>query len=270
MLIIEPNQLANISDRQNAVFVDLNDEAVYKQRHLDSAIHLNLADLVKNAPPVLGLLPDERGLIELINHLGIQTQHDIYAYDDEGGNRAARLLWTLDVLGHHGKLALINGGAAACLAAGIKLSNQNFKLNPGRYDAKLNDNAIADKAYLLANLQNRNTVIVDCRSSDEYHGRSERAMRSGHIPGAVHIDWTSTLNHSPYRHLKKHSELKQLYTAQGVTPDKEIIVYCHSNNRSAHTYMVLKALGYPNVKAYNGGWSEWGNLADTPVKLLNY
>ena len=61
-------------------------------------------------------------------------------------------------------------------------------------------------------------------------------------------------------------KVKQLYLDQGVTPDKEIVAYCHSNNRSAHTYMVLKALGYPRVRAYDGGWSEWGNLLDTLIE----
>ena len=115
-------------------------------------------------------------------------------------------------------------------------------------------------------MDNPDTAFLDCRSDDEYYGRSDRATHSGHIPGAVHVDWVLTLESQPYRHIRPLEQVKQIYLSKGVTPEKEIIAYCHSNNRSAHTYMVLKALGYPRVRAYDGGWSEWGNLFDTHIE----
>jgi thiosulfate/3-mercaptopyruvate sulfurtransferase len=121
---------------------------------------------------------------------------------------------------------------------------------------------------------NTHKPLVDVRSPQEYSGEllhmpnypQEGAMRGGHIPGAVSIPWSRAINEATGT-FKSADDLKALYESQSIMPDKEIIAYCRIGERSSHTWFVLKyLLGYPNVKNYDGSWTEWGNLVDAPIE----
>jgi thiosulfate/3-mercaptopyruvate sulfurtransferase len=116
--------------------------------------------------------------------------------------------------------------------------------------------------------------LVDVRSPKEYSGEllhmpnypQEGATRGGHIPGAANIPWSQATNEADST-FKTPDELRKLYTAQGVTPDKDIIAYCRIGERSSHTWFVLTyLLGYPRVRNYDGSWTEWGNLVNAPIE----
>jgi len=97
---------------------------------------------------------------------------------------------------------------------------------------------------------------------------TEHAQRGGHIPGAKNIPWAQAVNEDGT--FKAPEELKALYEPRGVTPNKEVIAYCRIGERSSHTWFVLKyLLGYPNVRNYDGSWTEWGNLVRTPIENRN-
>lgn len=117
---------------------------------------------------------------------------------------------------------------------------------------------------ILARLKDPAVVILDARSPAEYAGKDVRAKRGGHIPGAVNIEWSQALR--PDGTFKPLEELRALYGANGVTPDKTVIAYCQTHHRSAHSYFVLRLLGYPRVVGYDRSWSEWGNREGLPVE----
>ena len=95
---------------------------------------------------------------------------------------------------------------------------------------------------------------------------TEHAQRGGHIPGAENIPWAQAVNDKDGT-FKSADELKKLYESKGITQDKEIIAYCRIGERSSHTWFVLKyLLGYPNVKNYDGSWTEWGNMIANPIE----
>jgi thiosulfate/3-mercaptopyruvate sulfurtransferase len=109
-------------------------------------------------------------------------------------------------------------------------------------------------------------VVLDVRSEDEYTGRNVRAKRGGHVPGAAHVEWTDATAGDNV--LKPLEELRAMYEAQGVTPDKDVIAHCQLGVRASHTWFVLKhVLGYPNVRNYDGSWAEWGNRDDSPIEI---
>ncbi|GAB1542629.1 hypothetical protein NUACC21_53030 [Scytonema sp. NUACC21] len=111
----------------------------------------------------------------------------------------------------------------------------------------------------------------DVRSPQEYSGEwfnfkpPEGNERTGHIPGAIHIPYELVLaEDGTFKPLEK---LRAVYESQGITPDKETIVYCAVGARAGHTCFVLKyLLGYPRVRNYYGSWNEWSLFADAPIE----
>ena len=122
-------------------------------------------------------------------------------------------------------------------------------------------------------IERTETVLVDVRSPKEFSGEitappeypSEHAQRGGHIPGAQNIPWAQAVREDGT--FKSAGELRALYEAKGVTPDKDVICYCRIGERSSHSWFVLKyLLGYPSVRNYDGSWTEWGNMIGNPIE----
>lgn len=264
-LIVEPAELEKHLGMENLLIVDLCRTEIYAQAHLPGAVHLEYAQIVAAQPPALGLLPDAARLSDTLGSIGMRPESHVVAYDDEGGGRAARLLWTLDVIGH-ARYSLLNGGLHAWLNERRRISAEPVKPARSDYPVRLGNEVVADKDYVVNRLHDPAVVIVDTRTPAEYRGETRRADRAGHIPGAVNFDWMNAIDQAHSLRLKPLDELMQVLTGLGVTPDKEIITYCQTHHRSAHTYIVLKRLGYPRVRGYPGSWSEWGNSPETPIE----
>ena len=261
--VLEPDALRQALGRVELQVVDLSQG--YAEGHIPGAVHLDYGHVIAPRPPATGLLPDLPQLQSLCEELGLRPGTQVVVCDDEGGGRAARLLWTLEVMGHQGG-ALLDGGLPAWCAEGYPLATEPAVGSPSPCRLHINDTLIADKDYLLSHLHDRDTVIIDCRTAAEYRGERVNAQRGGHIPGAINIDWSRSQD--PKRQLRLHpaAALRALYEEAGVTPDKEVITYCHSHRRSAHTWLVLTYLGYPRVRCYPGSWSEWGNDPALPIE----
>ena len=131
----------------------------------------------------------------------------------------------------------------------------------------------AFRTDVFAHIENHG-ALVDVRSPKEYSGEllhmpnypQEGATRGGHIPGAVSIPWSTAVNEVDAT-FKTPQALKELFENKGIRPDGEVIAYCRIGERSSLTWFVLKyLLGYPQVKNYDGSWTEWGNLVDVPIE----
>jgi len=264
-LLLDATALRPLIGREDVLIIDLSQPQMHQQYHIPGAIYLDYNRIVANRPPVMGLLPDTDQLAATFSALGITADTHVVAYDEEGGAKAARLLWTLDVTGHS-RYSLLNGGLQDWLTENHPITNVPRAVTPSNYVVQLNDQSIADQAYVRSHLQRADVVIVDARSPAEYRGEDLRAQRGGHIPGAVNIEWRRALDQKHGLRFKSQDELHHLYESAGVIPDKQIITYCQSHHRSALTWFALKYLGYPRVKGYPGSWSDWGNSPDTPIE----
>jgi thiosulfate/3-mercaptopyruvate sulfurtransferase len=263
-LILDPDKLEPLLGEEGVLVVDLSKESLYRQVHIAGAVHLDYPKIVANQKPVHGLLPEVNYLADILGHIGIGNDTHVVAYDDEGGGKAGRLLWTLEALGHT-RFSLLDGGLNAWINEGHPRDSKTVIPTPASFTPDLNPEVIADAEYIMAHLDNPQLRLVDARSPEEFNGGKRYAERGGHIPGAVNWDWMEAMDKKRNLHLRPEAELLQTLEELGVTPDKEAVVYCHTHHRSSYTYVVLKHLGFQRVRGYPGSWSDWGNRRDTPV-----
>jgi thiosulfate/3-mercaptopyruvate sulfurtransferase len=262
--ILEVDEFAEVFSQKNVLAIDVRSLKTCIDGHIPGAVMLDYSQLLRSEGPATGMLPSIEQLSSLFSTLGLRHDTHVLAYDDDNGSHAARLLWTLESVGHQ-KYSLLNGGFAAWDEAAYPITDKPALPSPTIYSARLNPSTTADFDYLRVNITNPDTVILDTRSAAEFHGRDVRANNGGHIPNAIHFEWSSCVDLLDNGRLLDTETVSYRLNQLGVTPDKEILVYCQSHHRSSHTYLVLKHLGYPRVRAYPGSWSEWGNRDNVPV-----
>ena len=171
-------------------------------------------------------------------------------------------------------MRILDGGRQKWIDEGRELATEVPKRAPATYQAASRDETIrAYRDAVRQGLGDEERALVDVRSPQEYSGEliappgyeQEGAQRAGHIPTAKSIPWAQAVRDDGT--FKPADELRELYGGKGVTPEKEVLAYCRIGERSAHTWFVLRELlGYPDVKNYDGSWTEWGNLVDVPIE----
>jgi len=256
----------------NVVIAEVDvDTKAYEEGHVPGAIGWNwqtqLCDTVQRD---IIKKPD---LEKLLSESGITKDTTLVLYGDNNNWFAAWAFWQLKIYGHE-DIRIMNGGRKKWLAEGRPMSKDIPSKHKTTYKAK-NPN-MALRAYynqVQDAYKAGNTALVDVRSADEFTGKilsppglPETCQRGGHIPGAKNIGWAMACNEDGT--FKSFDELKRLYEKNGVTSDKDVIAYCRIGERSSHSWFVLKyLLGYPNVRNYDGSWTEWGNMVGAPIQV---
>ncbi len=264
-LIVEPSELETALGDDRLLVLQITKPEKYAEYHIPGAVLVEGPRFVRVEKPVMGLLPSADELGRLFESLGMTPDTHIVTCDDEGGGWASRFLWTLDVVGHR-HYSLLNGGLIAWATEGYPLDREPVTVCRGRYPVFKQSGPVADAGYILSRLGEPGLALLDSRTPQEFSGEKKLATRGGHIPGAVNLNWTDTMDQMRNLRFKPEDELRDMLEQRGLTPDKEIICYCQSHHRSSHAYIMLKALGYPRIKGYPGAWSDWGNRPDTPVE----
>ncbi len=258
-------------DDANVALVEVDvDTAAYEEGHIPGAVGWNwqtqLCDTLQRD------IISQGDLEKLLGGSGIGNDTTIVLYGDNNNWFAAWALWQIKLY-QHDDVRIMDGGRKKWLAEGREVSTEPAAAGQATYTAKgLN----AESRILLPDVQEAiksdKTTLVDVRSPDEFTGKilsppglPETCQRGGHIPKAQNIPWGMACNENGT--FKNADELKELYASKGVTPDKDVIAYCRIGERSSHSWFALKyLLGYPNVKNYDGSWTEWGNLGGAPVE----
>ncbi|HEX6967788.1 MAG TPA: sulfurtransferase [Micromonosporaceae bacterium] len=204
---------------------------------------------------------------------GIRREDTVVFYGDNFNWWAAYALWVFSLFGHP-DLRLLDGGRQKWIAEGRALTREPTARPATGYPVPDRDDAPirAMRDQVMAHVAGGG-ALVDVRSPAEYTGEllhmadypQEGALRGGHIPGAVNMPWKSAVNEDGT--FKTVAELRAIYTEElGLAPDDDIIAYCRIGERSSHTWFVLRhLLGYPQVRNYDGSWTEWGNLVRAPI-----
>ncbi len=262
-----------LGERLGAVtLIDLRPAEDFALGHVEGSKHLDLYGVSLNdsseAPlnAFLAIFPT------LFGSRGVAQNKPVVIYDHETGERAARAVWLLAVLGHP-DVRILDGGTQAWTASGerlVRLTPAPAPADPAKapptpppYKATPNLELLATRFDVHRAIDDERTVVVDVRRESEYRGTEKRARRAGTIPGAVHIFWRDHLDDRGA--FRPAEEIRALYASRGVTPDKTVIPVCHGGYRSANTFLALKSLGYPRVRNYVASWGEWGNRDDSKI-----
>lgn len=265
-LIVEPEQLLQHIDDPQLLIIDVpaNGDS-YRQGHIPGAIYLDFRYLMRGEGPVPNDVPTVEFLSQLFSALGLTRDTHVVAYDDEGGGWAARLLWTLELIGHT-RYSYLNGGIHAWRDAGFDQSVEPVAPTSSEYHAEiLNPQVAITCDEIKAKLGDKQFAVWDARSKDEYDGIRGNNKHLGHIPGAVNMDWLHAMDRNRALRIRDYAELITELGALGLTPEMEIATHCQSHHRSSFTWLVGKALGF-NMRGYAGSWGEWGNRDDTPIE----
>ena len=261
----------HVNDPKVRLFeVDVNTKS-YDEGHIPGAVGLNwqsqLQDQVVRAP----LTKEE--LESLFSHAGVNKDTTIVVYGDNNNWFAAWALWIFKYYGHQ-DVRLLDGGRVKWLADKREITTEVPSYPETQYQAEEpNANIRIFRDQVLAQLGKSGFALVDVRSPQEYSGEllapanlpQEGAQRGGHIPGAANVPWASAVQADGT--FKPAEELRNIYGGKGVTADKDVVAYCRIGERSSHTWFVLNyLLGYPNVRNYDGSWTEWGSLIGAPIE----
>jgi thiosulfate/3-mercaptopyruvate sulfurtransferase len=246
-----------------ALIIDVRPAEEFAVGHLPGAVHLDLwgLSLIDTSEAPL------RAFMWMIGHLfalrGVTSDRTVVVYEQDSGMRAARAFWFLEYLGHP-DVRVLDGGLEAWKAAGLPVTTVVTAPVPSDWHGTPDASKLATWRQVADKLGQAATTIIDTRSDAEYYGEAVRAKRGGAIPGAVHLEWKNNL--APDGRFKSQADLRSMYQAAGVTPDREAITYCQGGYRAAHTYLALRTLGFPRVRNYTGSWKEWGDREDLPLE----
>lgn len=254
-------------DAPNVRFLDLaNNAEDYAAGHIPGALFVSgFGDLTNPADSTRGQILTQDALSELFSRLGISADTIVVAYDNSNNLWASRAYWSFKYY-QHADVRVYNGGIKKWVADGQALSTDEVVVTPTEYVAQDADPAIRTTTeYVLERLDDDGVVLCDTRNPNEFAGTDVRSARGGHIPGAINIEWNNAVQQDGT--FKPVTALWDLYTKAGFDPNKQIITYCQTGVRGAHTWFVLRELlGYPDVRNYDGSWEEYGNLPDTPIE----
>lgn len=262
--IINPKDAVKLLANKGVVVVDCNPLDDYAKVHITNSVNIWHEDLYKKDGGIDGILKNAEELSKFFGSKGISNTSSILLYDAGSNKYSGRLYWILKYLGAN-DVKIINGGMGEWQKNRLPVTKAPGKLAPVNFLLTLNAGIFTSMQQVKSSLGNPKTLLVDVRDPGEYKGTEGNSKRKGHIPGAVLFEYKNVQNANGV--IKSKEELEKVFVAAGITPDKEIVLYCTTSVRAGVVFMALKTiLNYPNVKVFDGAYNEWEADASNPVK----
>ncbi|WP_299504492.1 sulfurtransferase [uncultured Roseobacter sp.] len=262
-LLVEPDELIGAVSAMTPsqaegtataiVVIDVRKKDAYDAGHIPGARHLDPNAVVAANSPISGSLKTIPELERLLSRLGISADHRVVLYDNRGGFHAARMFWLLEYLGHQ-NVALLNGGYDAWRAIDGPTTKIRFHHARARFQAAPSPRRFASADYVLKHRSEPGEKLIDVRPTKMY--------TDGHIPWAINIPWAQNLGEG--NRFLSAEKLRKNFEAQGITTDDSVTLHCQVGLASAHSYVALRLLGYPQVRVYHRSWAEWGSDPSLP------
>ncbi|MBI3647626.1 MAG: sulfurtransferase [Actinobacteria bacterium] len=273
-VLVEIGWLEEHLGDENVRVIDVDeDTSAYEKGHIEGAIGWNWSTDLHTKVGRDYLSREE--LQELLRRSGVSDGTTVVLYGGNNNWFAAYAYWILKLRGFD-DVKLLNGGRKKWELDSRPLAHEVPTPAAGNVTVAGSDR-IEIRAFrdeVIANAGSSGVGLVDVRSPEEYRGEKlapdhlpqEQSQVPGHVPGAANIPWAKAANEDGT--FRSADELRALYESEGITPDREVIAYCRIGERSSHTWFALQELlGYPNVKNYDGSWTEYGSLVGVPVEL---
>jgi thiosulfate/3-mercaptopyruvate sulfurtransferase len=263
----------HLNDPHVRIIESNEDPLLYPSGHIPGAVQVDWSTDLND--PLRRDYLNKDGFEQLMSRIGVRNNMTVVFYGDKNNWWATYAFWVFQLFGHT-KAKVMDGGRLKWEQEGRELTRDlpgypaTEYMAPDRDDSQVR----AFRDQVLKHLE-EHKPLVDVRSPDEYSGKllhmanypQEGALRGGHIPGAKSVPWARAANPDNGT-FKSAEELRAIYEGeQGLHKDDDIIAYCRIGERSSHTWFVLKyLLGYPNVRNYDGSWTEWGNSVNVPIE----
>ena len=272
-VLVSTDWVAQHLDDPNVKLVEVDvDAEAYDQGHIKGAIGWNWTTQLNDT--LRRDILSQAGFERLMSDSGIKPEDTVIMYGDNNNWFAAFAFWQAKINGHK-DVQLMNGGRKKWVEVEKReVTTEKPQVAATSYKAAARDEASlrALQPDVVEFVDQKAGHLVDVRSPAEFTGEilappglQETAQRGGHIPGAANIPWSKAANEDGT--FKSADELAALYGGAGVTDDRPTIAYCRIGERSSHTWFVLKyLLGYPDVRNYDGSWTEWGSMVGQPVE----
>lgn len=269
---VAANPPSSSGQARRLVEVDYDPENAYRRGHIEGATLVWWRRDIND--PVTRDIVSRAQFEQLMSKNGIAPDTEVVLYGDFNNWFAAFAFWVFKYYGHK-NVRIMNGGRKKWEIEGRPYTTDEQQVPAAEYAASPPDEGL--RAYLpdvRRALGRDGSALVDVRSPKEFSGEitappeypTENAQRGGHIPGASSIPWATAVNDADGT-FKSADELRANYEPRGVTADKDVVCYCRIGERSSHSWFVLKyLLGYPQVRNYDGSWTEWGNMIGNPVE----
>jgi thiosulfate/3-mercaptopyruvate sulfurtransferase len=241
--------------------------------HIPGAIYWDWKDMLWD--PLIRDFPNAETFALRCAAAGITNDTTVVFYGDPAVQFGTYGWWVFKYCGHK-DARVLNGARMRWEREGRPMTAEGAKIEATHYTPNSTSGSVRMRAMrndVLAAIDREDTVILDHRSSEEYHGEllsppgspNHGAERLGHIPGAKHLYFEDFLeeDHS----FKPVEEIRNMLQRRGATPDKNIISYCRLSHRATLAYFAMtQLLGYMNVRSYDGSWTEWGSVVGVPIE----
>jgi thiosulfate/3-mercaptopyruvate sulfurtransferase len=268
--LVSTDQLAEWQQVGPVSVVDVRSDVVtYLRDHLPGAVYLNPETLRASEGGIPTQLLSARSYGELFSRLGLSLGRRVVIYS-AGETRnidATFLAWLLAGFGHP-RVYLLDGGYFKWQLEHRPLERRYPRIKSEAIPGGPFRPERASIEEVRRAVSRQDAILVDARPPEQYAGEAGAQLRRGHIPGAISHYWQNDLTQEGFGHVwKSESELRESYLAQGITPDRDIIVYCNSSTEASHVHFALRyLLHYPRVRIYVGSWTEWAERVDLPIE----
>ena len=262
------------AQKRGVIIWDVRAAADFQKGHIPGAVNIGAAAQALRNPNTEDFRPVAE-VEKILGAAGIDPSKEIIVYSTRGDANAYFGLYTIAYFGGRPS-GVYHDGIDGWRAAGLPISTVSAKPVPVALRLTPNPAVSVDTPQMLAARQ-RGVQLIDARTVPEFSGNDIRAIRGGHIPGAVNIpfeqNWVDPdtagklarkqVADNAGMSLKPVQELKKLYSA--LDPEKETIVYCQSGTRASETAVVLSQLGFKNVKVYEPSWLGYAAVLSAPA-----